>query len=432
MTDKPYRADDVFTPEPLMTRIGYCIPEFPGQTHVWMWREITHLRQWGVPITLFSTRRPPDQSRARHAFAEAAAAETIYLWPAKLDELFGALLWAAFCHPIGFLKAFWLGLTLPVDKRPAIRTVLPLLAPACILARQVADLGIDHLHSHTCSNSAILAMMVKRILGTPFSMTLNANIEWWGGAMREKFADAEFTVAITQWLLDQIHRDYPELKPTQALLGRIGVDTVRWTPADNAHEKSNRPISVMSVGRLHASKGHDVLVRAIHLLSQRGKRATLRLAGSGPELEKLQTLTKELGLSEQVEFLGSLSEEQIIEELRDADVFALASHAEPLGVVYMEAMALGIATIGTAAGGVGEIIQDRDNGLLVPPGDAEKLADAIQELMENKILRQNLAHAGRARIVRCFDSRLGAATLYRRFFGHDVKQNTANARVMLG
>ena len=49
-------------------------------------------------------------------------------------------------------------------------------------------------------------------------MTLNANIEWWGGAVREKFSDAAFTIAITQWLLDQIHRDYPNLKPGQAVL----------------------------------------------------------------------------------------------------------------------------------------------------------------------------------------------------------------------
>jgi glycosyltransferase involved in cell wall biosynthesis len=409
-----------------MTRIGYCIPEFPGQTHVWMWREISHLRQWGVPITLFSTKRPNVQWRARHAFANAAEAETIYLWPAKLDQLAGALFWAAFKHPVGFCRALWLGLTLPVDKRPALRTVLPLLAPACIMARECANRGIEHLHSHTCSNSAILAMMVKRILGIPFSMTLNANIEWWGGAMREKFSDAAFTIAITQWLLDQIRRDYPELKPEQVLLGRIGVDTVRWTPAGNAADKRNGHIRLMSVGRLDPSKGHDVLLRAVELMSRQGKRATLRIAGSGPELAKLQAMAKELGLAEQVTFLGSLSEEQIIEELKTADVFALASHAEPLGVVYMEAMALGVPTIGTAAGGVGEIIRDREDGLLVPPGDAEKLACAITELMENDILRRNLGRAGREKIVRCFDSRLGAATLYRRLFGHEVREKTAS------
>ena len=79
------------------------------------------------------------------------------------------------------------------------------------------------LHSHACANSAILCMMVRLLIGIPFSMTLNANIEFWGGAMREKFEEAEFTIAITQWLLDQIRRDFPTLRPDQALLGRIWV-----------------------------------------------------------------------------------------------------------------------------------------------------------------------------------------------------------------
>ena len=80
----------------------------------------------------------------------------------------------------------------------------------------------------------------------------------------------------------------------------------------------------------------------------------------------MRAFASELGLAEQVKFLGSLSEEQIIEELRTADVFALASHAEPLGVVYMEAMARR-ADDRHRSRGVGEIIRDREDGLLFHP-----------------------------------------------------------------
>ena len=121
-----------------MVRVGYLLPEFPGQTHAWMWREIVHLREWGVPITIFSTRPPPEQVRAKHAWAEAAAKETIYLWPAPMGTIVPSLLWAKLRHPIGYLKAVGLAMTLPVNKRPAIKSLGPLIIPACILARHCA------------------------------------------------------------------------------------------------------------------------------------------------------------------------------------------------------------------------------------------------------------------------------------------------------
>ena len=64
-----------------ISTIGYVIPEFPGQTHSWMWREIMQMRQWGVDLKIFSTRRPDTATRARHTFADDDQSETFYLWP---------------------------------------------------------------------------------------------------------------------------------------------------------------------------------------------------------------------------------------------------------------------------------------------------------------------------------------------------------------
>ena len=180
----------------------------------------------------------------------------------------------------------------------------------------------------------------------------------------------------------------------------------------------------MTVGRLHSSKGHDVLLRAVKRLVDSGKDVSLRLAGAGPDRDALEKLAADLGLAGRVTFLGSLPEDRIIEELRTADVFALASHAEPLGVVYMEAMALGVPTIGTAAGGVAEIITDGRDGLLVPPGNPGALADAIAALMSDDALRRRIGDAGREAVVRKFDSRLGAATLYERLMDGPAPTHT--------
>ncbi len=396
--------------------IGYMIPEFPGQTHIWIWREITHLREWGVPIQIFSTRRSPPRDRARHDFADAAEATTTYLWPISTRQVLQALLWA-FSRPLGLVRCVKLAITLPVDRRPRWRTVLPLLLPACRFAREADRLGVVWFHSHTCANGAILCMMAKRLLGTPFSMTLNANIEGWGGAMKSKFEDADFTIAITHWLLDQMHRDYPSLSPQQTLIGRVGVDTRKWVPAERPRGRMAGPTRLLTLGRLHACKGHDVLLEAVGLLVENGADVTLELIGEGPERQALEALAARRGLSRRTTFHGSLGELGIIERMRGADIFILASHSEPLGVAYMEAMAMEVATVGTDAGGVREIITHGETGLLVPPKSPDALATAIRSLIQDRTYRDRIARAGRQSIIERFDSRLGAAALYERLFG---------------
>jgi colanic acid/amylovoran biosynthesis glycosyltransferase len=393
--------------------LGYIIPEFPSQTHVWIWREIVHMREWGGEITIFSTRRPSDRDRARHAFAESAQRETVYLWPRRMGDWFGALAWSIVTRPLGFAHCVGMAMSLPVERKPAWKALLPLLVPGCTLAREVVRHKIEHLHSHSCANSALLAMMVKRLTGIGYSLTLNANIDWWGGAMAEKFREADFTIAITAGLLAQMRRDFPNLRPDQMLLGRIGVDTRKWAP-DRYLKKGDGILRVITVGRLHPSKGHDDLLRAIARLATARKKVTLNILGDGPQRQELESLAKGLGIAEEVKFEGSVSEEMIIEAMRKADVFVLASHAEPLGVVYMEAMSMEVATVGTAAGGVGEIITHGVDGLLVEPRNVEAIAEAIATLQEDAGLRRRLAQAGRQTIINHFDSRLGAQTLQER------------------
>ena len=134
----------------------------------------------------------------------------------------------------------------------------------------------------------------------------------------------------------------------------------------------------------------------------------------GPQRRDLESLAKELGIAEEVKFEGSVSEERINDEMRRTDVFVLARHSEPLGVVYMEAMSMEVATVGTAAGGVGEIITDGVDGLLVEPRNVEALAGAMARLQDNPDLRRRLAQAARPTIINRFDSRIGARTLWER------------------
>ncbi|CAD5916916.1 putative glycosyltransferase MJ1607 [Planktothrix tepida] len=392
-------------------KIGYLIPEWPGQSHVWAWREISHLRELGLDITIFSTRQPKELGK--HSFALAAQAETCYLWPLSISKIILSLTWAIVRHLKGFLSCIQLAFTLPVDKQPSWKSVLPLIIPACQLAQEVKYRQIKHLHTPIPGNSAILCMMVKRLVDLPFSLTVVAAFEDWGGALKEKFEDAAFVTLVAEWMVEEMQKDFSSLAPQHYhYITRHGVDTQKWMPDSNKKLDVACPKRILSIGRLVFSKGFDILIKAVAIVKEKGVPFQLRIAGSGPEQPRLQALIYELGLNEDVLLLGSIGEEECLSEAQSADLFILASHKEPLGVVYLEAMAAEVATIGTAAGGVVEIITDHVNGLLVPPFDVQKLADAIVQLLTDDLFRKQLAKAGRQTVIEKFDSRLGAATLH--------------------
>ena len=258
-------------------------------------------------------------------------------------------------------------------------------------------------------------MMTRRLVGIPYSLALNAPLHYWGGGMAPKIREAEFTLVNAEWLRNQVRDDHPWLRPSEVLIAPPGVDVQAWVPRERTPNDAS--FQVVSVARVHHGKGHDVAIRSVARLREMGRDVRLRIVGGGPEGATLQSLVEQLGLDSAVEFTGSVSEDQVMAFLRTADAFVLASRMEALGVVYMEAMALGLPTIGTDVGGVSEVITHEHDGLLVPPDDPEALAAAIARLIEDAELRDRLARNARHTAVERFDSRIGAARLYERLFG---------------
>jgi colanic acid/amylovoran biosynthesis glycosyltransferase len=397
-------------------RVGYLVPEFPGQTHVWIWREIDQLRRWGMSLRIFATRRPPVRDRARHEFVAEAEQETTYLWPLGAWNGAVAVLSALVAHPGGVARCLALSLTLPTDGRFRRLRLLALIPLACELARRCRQQHIDHLHSHSCGSSAVLCMMARRLTRLPYSLTLNAKIEWWGGAMAQKLSEAQFTNTHAEWLLDEVRRAFPTLHPRQTVLARTGVNTEMWSPRARTHV-SDGAIRIITVARLERLKAHDVTLEAVRILGDGGLPLSVRFVGDGPQRAEIEAQVRRLGLEGAVTFTGSLGQEQIIELMAESDIFVLVGRFEALGVAYMEAMAMELATIGTTAGGVREIIDDGVDGVLVPPDEPVMLAEAIRKLARDSELRRRMGQAGRRKIVTRFDSRLGAAILYEQFMG---------------
>jgi glycosyltransferase involved in cell wall biosynthesis len=158
---------------------------------------------------------------------------------------------------------------------------------------------------------------------------------------------------------------------------------------------------VLTVGRWRADeryKGMDTLITALPRLLPRWPELQLAAAGEGDDREWLEDLAEETGVRRHVHFLSGLSYAELAACYAHCEMFALPSKGEGFGLVYLEAMACGKPVIGGAHGGAPEVIEDGKTGYLVPHGDAVQLATAIETLLADPALAQEMGRRGKQRV----------------------------------
>jgi glycosyltransferase involved in cell wall biosynthesis len=155
---------------------------------------------------------------------------------------------------------------------------------------------------------------------------------------------------------------------------------------------------VGTAGRLTAVKGQEVLIRAAAELIRSGERIILVLLGEGELRQGLEQLALDLGIAENVRFLGWRPD--VARIMASCDIFCLPSRNEGMGKVLVEAMAMGIPIIASDIGGIKDMIRPGENGLLVPAGDVHAWTEAISRLCLNPESRRGMGEAGRQRASR--------------------------------
>ena len=167
------------------------------------------------------------------------------------------------------------------------------------------------------------------------------------------------------------------------------------------------PFDVLFVGRLVERKGAPVLIAAAGLLATE-PRVRVVIIGEGPDRQALESQAAALGLGDRVVFRGRVSASELQRAYAMAGAFVLPAvtdsrgDTEGLGVVLLEAMSYRVPVIGSRIGGITDIIIDGKTGLLVPPGNAEALADAIRKLAADPGFAQRLGDAGHAHFEQQF------------------------------
>lgn len=385
-------------------RIGYLVPEFPSQTHIFFWREIVAMRKLGADLRLISTRRPLQPSR--HSFAEEALKETAYLFPPQFARDFFFLLsspglvWAMLAY---------LGSVENTTFFQKLRLIGLFFATAELL-RIVRRDKIDHIHAHSCADAAHLLALASLSGAFSYSLTLHGDLPVYGTGHIAKFKRAKFVSVVTQSLQDQVHEKCGLPRERLPVI-RMGVDTKRFLPSVVPFGGSMR---LITVARLGPSKGHIVALQAMRKAIDQGCDFRYTIVGEGecrPEIEKALV---DLNIADRVTLMGTANEDEVIDFLHHSDIFVLSSvglgEAAPVSV--MEAMACGLPVISSIIGGTPEMIKDEFNGVLVPQRDVDGFAAAMKRLSTDQVFFQKLQTEARRTAEQKFSSELFAKQFY--------------------
>ncbi|MFZ2955777.1 MAG: glycosyltransferase [Candidatus Ozemobacteraceae bacterium] len=170
--------------------------------------------------------------------------------------------------------------------------------------------------------------------------------------------------------------------------------------AEQILQSDSRPPVLGTLSRLHPVKGLDVLIVALARLKERNLDFRLVIGGDGRERKRLEELVHRFNLQGLVEFSGSISSPTSF--LQSLDFFVAPSREEAFGITICEAMERGLPVVGSAVGGIREIIRPGIDGLLVPPDDPDALADALEKLISDNQTRCAMGRNARERVVRDF------------------------------
>jgi colanic acid/amylovoran biosynthesis glycosyltransferase len=401
-------------------KVGYVLNQYPTVSATFILGEVRALRSLGVGVTTFSM-WPTTASDRLSAAAEEEAGRTTTIRPVARLPVARAHARALARAPRAYADTVRVALRLrPPGLRAAIRQLFYFLAAMFVWDRAERE-GIRHLHSHfsfLACDVALLASHYGAAAGEPwsFSFTVHGPDEFYElptNRMQEKARRAAMVVCISHFARSQVMGLLDEADWQKVEVVRCGIEPERFRPA----ERSPRPRAarILNVGRLVPVKGQAVLLHAVASLVARGLDVELTIVGSGPQEAGLRRLVDELGLGDRVELAGAIGQDAIAEYYDRADILAVPSFAEGLPVVIMEALATGLPVVSTSIMGIPELVRDGETGALVPPGDADALADGLARLIDDPQERLRLGEAGREAVLAGFDQLASARALERLF-----------------
>ncbi|GMQ94823.1 MAG: glycosyltransferase [Acidimicrobiia bacterium] len=285
----------------------------------------------------------------------------------------------------------------PLNSGSAVWTSLSYLWLAAVVRRLVRRIDPDVVHAQYVTTSGVMARLTGNehvVLtawgsdviprsGTTHNVIIRSLNRW-------ALEGAQRVTSASSFMLDRITSTYGI---SDVALVPFGVDTDLFAPHDTLHDG---PLRLGIVKSLNRKYGIEYAISSLAIVKESLPDASLTVVGTGPLLSDLQEHARTSGVEDSVHFVGLVPHDDVPAMLREFDIFLNTSVvAESFGVAILEAGACGIAVVATDVGGVSETCLPGTSALLVQPGDARALADAVSTL-DDADLRRKFGQAGRA------------------------------------
>lgn len=401
----------------MKARIGYFVPEFPGQTHIFLWRERQALAELGIDADLVSTRCPP-KGIISQSWAREAQEITDYLVPFTPNDFLHASLELLRAGPVAWFRCLAVVVQAKDLSLSQRFRLLALLLTATKLTKLARERDWIHIHVPSCADAANIAMFASILSGITYSLSLlGPTLEGYGPNQEQKWKYAAFALIMSELLFNVVRERLAGFHPEQIVIAPVGVnldDIKRQSPY--VPWEVGEPCRIYSCGRLNPVKGHNYLIDTAELLRQQGFDVRLQIAGEDEKggsgyRQNLEQLIRDKSMSDCVELLGAVSEARNRQGLEEAHIFALASLNEGISVAVMEAMAMEMPVIVTDVGGNSELIDSGVNAILVQPEKPEEMANAIASVLKDKELCWKLSRESRKKVAAKFHHRVSAQAL---------------------
>jgi hypothetical protein len=252
------------------------------------------------------------------------------------------------------------------------------------------DYKFDLIHAHVALPDGYAAMKLLKdyhipyvvtIHGQDFYLTINKNNKC-KVFVKEVLENAEKIIVVSNELKKIAVKNFGDNKKIRVIGNGIPINNIINMKNSDYKSKMKKKI-LLSVSYLIKRKGIEYNLKAFRRLTDKYPNLIYQIIGEGIERKNLEILSKELGISDKVEFLGILSHEDVMKKMSEADIFSLPSWNEAFGVVYIEAMANGKPVIGCKGEGIEDFVEDKKTGLLVQPKNVDSLVEAIDYLLSN-------------------------------------------------
>jgi len=423
-------SPDSSSPVSSPLRVGYIVRSFPRLSQTFILNEVLALEASGVQVRIFSCTNP-HESIVQPQVADVQA-QIDYLEDGQHHSWL-SLLWQhllLLCIvPHRYLSTLWYVLRHPeFDEGYTATSRYNCFQQAISLTHllrqaRASNNMIDHLHAHFAHDPTLIAQLVHRLTGIPFTFTAHARDIYQipAVALAERIQQAEAVVTCCQRNIEYFQSVVTAEHHAKLQVIHNGINLEDFQPSNATHETDKAPL-ILSASRFVEKKGYLDLLTACHRLKERGQNFRCVIYGDGPLSNQMAEAIDELELYDHVTLAGLCTQQELRRMMPQAAIFALTPFVTDDGdrdgvpTVLAEAMACGVPVVSTTVAGIPELVIDGQNGLLVAPHQIDEITDSLVILLNDEEKRRQFGSAARNTIIAEFNLQTGArqlANLYR-------------------